>query len=84
MKCSSGKIQYDNDRQALAYAAAYNIGKYAHRQRTMREYLCKECRYWHVSTVSRVKRTRKRKETRRRSRAHAVLALSVWEGEGGA
>lgn len=84
MNCQSGKIQYESDSQALAYAEAYNIGKYAHRQKTMRPYVCTLCGGWHVFTVQRSRHTRKKKAQRKRARMLRSLAVAVWEGEGGA
>lgn len=80
--CESGKVAYDSEEQAAAYAEAYNLTRGD--KRTMRQYQCKECRYWHNFTDKDAnRRTRKKKRQVLRQRATRALVLAVWEGEGG-
>jgi hypothetical protein len=83
-RCESGKVSYDTEGQALAYAKAFNLARFAHQERTMNQYLCTLCGFWHNSTdKSANRRTRKKRGQRRRQKAALHLILSVWEGEGG-
>lgn len=80
--CESGKVSYDSEDQALAYAGAYNLTRGD--KRTMVAYTCRLCPFWHNSTDKEAnRRTRKKKRQVRRQRATRALVLAVWEGEGG-
>lgn len=86
MRCPvSRKIQYDSERQALAYAEAFNLKQSAYRRVAMRAYPCPDCCCWHLATKKNTPTSgRRRKLQAKRAKARLQLAISTWEGEGGA